>query len=226
MNRYHRWYCRSDRWGERVRGDLLPWVLDGVDLGRLVLEVGPGPGITTDVLRSGGATVVGAELDAALAAGLHRRLAPAGTGPAAATGGGGPGGRSAAAHPGPVAVCRADGTALPFASGSFTGAACCTVLHHVPSAGLQDRILAEVRRVLRPGAWFAGCDSRPSTRFRLVHLFDTQVVVDPGTFADRLHAAGFGDVGIDVGERSFRFRARVPATRSTTSHRRGVAAAR
>ena len=29
----------------------MPWVLDGVDLGSKVLEVGPGPGVTTELLR-------------------------------------------------------------------------------------------------------------------------------------------------------------------------------
>ena len=29
---------------------IIPWVLDGIDLGDDVLEVGPGPGLTTDVL--------------------------------------------------------------------------------------------------------------------------------------------------------------------------------
>jgi SAM-dependent methyltransferase len=81
------------------------------------------------------------------------------------------------------------------------------MLHHVPSAALQDRLLAEVARVLRPGGILAGADSRYSLPFRL-HLFDTMVVVDPETFSDRLKAAGFEDVHLDLNPRAFRFRAR------------------
>ena len=50
MNRVHRWLCRSARWQRTVETQILPWVLDGVDLGAEVLEVGPGPGITTELL--------------------------------------------------------------------------------------------------------------------------------------------------------------------------------
>jgi ubiquinone/menaquinone biosynthesis C-methylase UbiE len=57
------------------------------------------------------------------------------------------------------------------------------MLHHLPSVALQDHLLAEVARVLRPGGIFAG-----------VHLFDTMGVVDPGSFPKRLQAAGFVDV--------------------------------
>src|ERR1039457_7044668 len=35
---------------------------------------------------------------------------------------------------------------------------CFTMLHHVPSAGMQDRLVSEVASVLRPGAIFAGTD--------------------------------------------------------------------
>jgi SAM-dependent methyltransferase len=91
---------------------------------------------------------------------------------------------------------------------AFDGAVCFTMLHHVPSAALQDRLLAEVARVLRPGGVFAGADSRYSRAFRLLHLFDTMVVVDPATFPQRLNAAGFEDVHVDSDQHAFRFRAR------------------
>ncbi len=41
MNWFHRQVCRSGRWRRRVRG-LLPWALQGVELGDDVLEIGPG----------------------------------------------------------------------------------------------------------------------------------------------------------------------------------------
>ena len=52
MNREHRWLCASAHWKKTVEMQIMPWVLDGIDLGGDVLEVGPGPGITTELLRT------------------------------------------------------------------------------------------------------------------------------------------------------------------------------
>ena len=62
---------------------------------------------------------------------------------------------------------------------------CFTMLHHVPSVRQQDDLLREARRVLRPGGVFAGLDSLPRWKVRLIHLFDTMVPVDPATFPAR-----------------------------------------
>ena len=62
--------------------------------------------------------------------------------------------------------------------------------------------------MLRPGGVFAGFDAAAGPMLRLLHLFDTMVVVDPGTFSTRLTRAGFTDIEIDVRPRGFRFRAR------------------
>ena len=51
MNLAHRWLCGSAYWRKAVETYILPWVLDGLDIGANVLEVGPGPGVTTDLLR-------------------------------------------------------------------------------------------------------------------------------------------------------------------------------
>lgn len=53
MNKFHRRYCRSALWARRLERSLLPWVLGETDLGDDVLEIGPGPGVTTDLLRRG-----------------------------------------------------------------------------------------------------------------------------------------------------------------------------
>ena len=185
MNLLHRWYCGSRRWAEVVQDALLPWVLDGVELGPRLLEVGPGPGLTTDVLRHRAASLTALELDPALAAKLGRRRA--GTG---------------------VEVVRGDDAAQPFRDGSFDAAAVLTMLHHVPSAELQDRVLAEVGRCLRPGGLLVGSDTLPSLRFRLYHLADTMVVVDPAGLPDRLRAAGFDEVSVTTRANRLRFRAR------------------
>jgi SAM-dependent methyltransferase len=110
-----------------------------------------------------------------------------------------------------VTVCCQDATAMSLPDAAFDGALSFTMLHHVPSVVLQNRLLAEVARVLRPGGVFAGTDSLYSRSFGMLHLFDTMVVVEPATFPDRLKAAGFEDVQVDVMKPyAFRFRARKP----------------
>lgn len=184
MNSVHRWYCRSDHWARQVHDRILPWVLADADLGDEVLEVGPGPGRVTDLLRTRTKHLTSLEIDSALADALEQRFD--GTN---------------------VDVRRGDATKMDFDDDSFSGAVSMTMLHHVPSPDQQDALLAEVHRVLRPGAVFAGCDSRTSATFRLVHLFDTLVPVDPATFAERLERAGFHDIRVDAEPRAFRFRA-------------------
>ena len=186
MNLIHRRLCRSARWKTTVEKYILPWVLEDIDLGSSVLEVGPGPGITTDLLRTRVARLTCVEIDKTFAEPLARRMA----------------GQN-------VTVLRQDATAMSLSNASFDGAVCFTMLHHVPSAALQDRLLAEVARVLRPGGVFAGTDSLYSGSFRLLHLFDTMTVVDPRTFPKRLEDAGFTDIQVEVKEPyAFRFRAR------------------
>ncbi|HEV3232166.1 MAG TPA: class I SAM-dependent methyltransferase [Candidatus Dormibacteraeota bacterium] len=185
MNRFHRWYCRSDRWARLLRGALVPWVLRDYDLGPDVLEVGPGPGLTTDALRARLPRLVSLEVDPRLAAGLRARLAGSN-----------------------VEVVEGDGTRMPFPDATFSAVVCFTMLHHVPSVEAQDRLLGEARRVLRPGGIFLGSDSTTSAPFRLAHLFDTMVPVDPETFAARLERAGFTEAAVRRGRGAFRFRAR------------------
>ncbi len=189
MNRFHRWYCRTDHWRRVAQGSLLPWVLGEIDLGSHALEVGPGPGLTTDVLRTHVRALTALEIDPRLAAALHARTIGSN-----------------------VTVVEGDATALPFPDATFSGAVSCTMLHHVPSTALQDRLLAEVRRVLRPGAWFLGSDSTTSLVFRLAHLFDTMVPVDPDGFTDRLARAGFRKVSVRRGDGAFRFRGQAAET--------------
>jgi SAM-dependent methyltransferase len=184
MNSVHRWICRSAFWKKTVETKILPWTLDGIALGSQVLEVGSGPGVTTDLIRTRVDHLTCVEIDAALAESLSHRLQ----------------GRN-------VTVLHEDATAMSLPDASFDSAVSFTMLHHVPSAELQNRLLAEVARVLRPGAIFAGTDSLYSRIFGLVHLFDTMVVIDPKTFPDRLQAVGFTDVHVDVRPEAFRFRA-------------------
>jgi ubiquinone/menaquinone biosynthesis C-methylase UbiE len=187
MNLIHRWLCGSAGWRETVERQILPWVLNGVDLGSDVLEVGPGPGITTDLLRPRIGRMTAIEVDAALAESLSARLK--GTN---------------------VNVVHGDATHMPFEEAQFSGAVCFTMLHHVPSPQLQDRLLREIHRVLKPGGCFVGVDSRQSFGMRLIHVQDTLVPIDPNTFAARLQASGFADVQVKSNSSRFRFQARRP----------------
>ena len=188
MNRFHRWYCRTGHWRHAIQDQIVPWVLRDVDLGDNVLEIGPGPGLTTDVLAPRVPRLTAVEIDPDLASRLTARFRDTN-----------------------VTVDNADATALPYGDAAFSGAVCFTMLHHVPTPDLQDRLLAEVRRVLLPGAVFAGSDSRSSLVFRLAHVADTMVLVDPDGFVERLAAAGFEAPEVQAAKGAFRFRARVPA---------------
>jgi ubiquinone/menaquinone biosynthesis C-methylase UbiE len=191
VNLFHRWYCNSKGWARAMEQYILPWALGGVDLGDNVLEIGPGPGVTTDWLRSRVPRVTAVEIDHKLATSLSKRLQ--GTN---------------------VTVIEGDATALQLAESSFSAAVCFTMLHHVRSPELQDRLLAEACRVLRPGAPFAGSDSTPTLMWNIYHVFDTRTPVDPDTFGARLERAGFTDVSVQRppgGRSGFSFRARKPS---------------
>jgi SAM-dependent methyltransferase len=191
VNRFHRWYCRTGHWRQAIQDQIIPWALRDIDLGDRVLEIGPGPGLTTDVLANRVQGLTAVEIDPKLAATLRARFD--GTN---------------------VTVHEGDATDMGFADSTFTGAVSFTMLHHVPSRALQDQLLREVFRVLAPGATFAGSDSRTSTVFRLAHVADTMVIVEPDTFADRLRDAGFTSAKVQSGKGAFRFRASVPANKT------------
>jgi ubiquinone/menaquinone biosynthesis C-methylase UbiE len=185
MNADHLRICASAEWAETVARVLLPWAVGSRPLGGQVLEVGAGPGLVTELLARQVPWLVALELDPVLAAGLGRRF------------------------DGGVRVVRGDATRLPFADRRFSAVACFTMLHHVPSAALQDRMLAELCRVLRPGGLLAGTDGMDTPERRRLHVGDVFVPADPAALAGRLRAAGFADpeVELDPGADRFRFAA-------------------
>jgi ubiquinone/menaquinone biosynthesis C-methylase UbiE len=188
MNRAHALICSSGWWARTVKRELLPWGLKGVELGEDVLEIGPGFGATTRVLaqRDGHLSVL--ELEQDYCERLRRVLGER------------------------VTVEQGDATQMPFPDGRFSAVVCFTMLHHLPSVELQDRLLAEATRVLRDGGVFAGTDSVGTGRFfKLLHVHDTLVPVSPDGLAERLEGAGLADPSVRVGGRSFRFRACKPA---------------
>jgi SAM-dependent methyltransferase len=113
-------------------------------------------------------------------------------------------------HGSNVEVVTGNAAAMPFPDAAFSGCAAFTMLHHVPSPALQDAVLREVRRTLRPGGELVGSDSVPSPFMRVIHLGDTFVPVDPDTFPARLEAAGFEAIHVERASGFFRFRARRP----------------
>jgi ubiquinone/menaquinone biosynthesis C-methylase UbiE len=187
MNRIHQWLCRSDRWRSTIR-QRVPWVLGSTDLGSNVLELGPGTGLSTDVLRTFVTRLTALEIDPKAASTLTARLRGSN-----------------------VEVIEGNATQMPFTDKEFSGVVSFTMLHHVPSRELQDKVLREVFRVLRSGGFFVGSDSLQSWSMRIIHIGDTLVLVDPDTFGTRLQAAGFEVLELQKNAQAFRFRARRPA---------------
>lgn len=183
MNLVHRRYCRSARWRHHL-DVLLPWATNGVPLtGMRALELGSGPGQTTDWLAPRVGRLTALEYDADDADALAERRPD-------------------------VDVVHGDATDMPFPDDGFDVVACFTMLHHIPTPAGQDRLFAEARRVLRPGGTFAGNDRRSGPLFAVAHLGDTLTLVDPAELPDRLRAAGFADVERETVRGAFRFRAR------------------
>jgi SAM-dependent methyltransferase len=101
---------------------------------------------------------------------------------------------------------------MPFRNEMFSVVLSFTMLHHIPSSALQDRLFEEAYRVLKPGGTFAGSDSLRSVWMQIFHLADTIVTLDPGRLSGRLEAAGFKDVGVETSGGRFRFWAKRPAS--------------
>jgi len=184
VNPLHLELCASAAWAETVRDHILPWTLGDHHLGDDVLEIGPGPGLTTDILRARVPTLTALEVDAALADALRTRLA----------------GNN-------VTVVLGDGSSMPFDDSRFSAVTCFTMLHHIPTPTLQDSMMAEARRVLRPKGVFFGVDSIDSPDFRALHDDDTCVPVDPRSLPSRLAAAGFSEIEVEGANGRFRFSA-------------------
>lgn len=186
MNANHDRVCPSPEWAEHMHRTVLPAVTDGVDLGALMLELGPGPGATTDWLRHRVTRLVALELDPVAAGRLTTRFADT-----------------------TVEVQVGDATAIPWAAASFDSVGCFTMLHHVPTTGRQNSIFAEVHRVLRPGGTLIASDSLASDELHHFHEGDTYNPLDPGTLLTRLQTVGFDHITLAV-DRGLRFRARKP----------------
>jgi SAM-dependent methyltransferase len=187
MNQAHLDFLASPDWARILRTDLLPWIERVADLGDDVLEIGPGPGLTTDILRERTTAVTAVEIDDDLAAALTERLA--GTN---------------------VRVLHGDATSTGLPADRFSAATCFSMLHHVPTPEAQDLVFAEVCRVLRPGAKLFAVDARDLDWLRAAHDDDTFVPLHEDTLAARLEHAGFTDVDLELTDHELRFTAAKP----------------
>lgn len=181
MNELHLQFLASPQWAAMLKNELLPWLRSVGDLGDDVLEIGPGPGLTTDLLKDLTPRVTAVELDEQLARSLSARLK--GTN---------------------VTVINGDATQTGLDTDRFSAATCFSMLHHVPEAEMQDRVFAEVHRVLRPGGIFAVVDSLDIEAIRGGHVDDIFVPVDPETLGARLESVGFSKPVIAISSYEFR----------------------
>jgi SAM-dependent methyltransferase len=173
MNENHAKLCPSPQWAAWLQGEILPVLAAQAGLGEEMLEIGPGPGAATGWLAGRVKRLVALEADEQAAAAL------------------------AVKYP-DVEVLTGDATAMGFPDGSFDSAGSFTMLHHVPTAAAQDRLLAEVLRVLRPGGVLIGSDSLGSNDLHHFHVDDVYNPVEPAALLTRLRTLGFGKVVIGV----------------------------
>jgi ubiquinone/menaquinone biosynthesis C-methylase UbiE len=186
MNENHAKLCPSPEWAAYLHRDVLPALTDGLTLGPRMLEIGPGPGASADWLREHVEHLVAIEIDEETVTRLRERFA--GTN---------------------VEIVQGDATDLPFEDDSFDGAGTFTMLHHVPTAALQNRLFAEALRVLKPGATLICSDSLPSSDLHAFHVDDVYNPIDPASLITRLQTVGFGAITVSV-DYGFTFRARKP----------------
>ena len=164
-------FCASPEWRRMVEEMILPVALKGVDLGDDVIEIGPGPGFTTDVLRQQTAALTAVEIDPVLADALTARLA--GTN---------------------VEIVLGDATALGLPDSRFSGAASFHMVHHIPTVEEQQAAFAELARVLRSGGALVAADAGYSEGSHLFHQDDIYNPIEGDTLPDRLGEVGFTDV--------------------------------
>ena len=186
MNLCHRLCCGSDRYAETVERRLMPWALADVDLGDNVLEIGPGYGANLRALVDKTLRYTAVEIDGPMAERLRDRYGER------------------------ARIINGDGTDTGLPADEFSSVVCFTMLHHVPTPALQDRLFAEAFRVLRPGGVFAGSDRVASIPFRILHFHDTCNPVSSNTLPNRLRRVGFDDIDVEAKSSRLRWRAIKP----------------
>ena len=181
MNAFEHFFCSSSLWAYLTERQLLPWVLSGARLGDHLLELGAGYGAATPYLRKRVTQVTSLEYDSRSLAKLKARRA-AGSGGAV----------------------RGDAARLPFADGTFSSALAILMLHHLPSKESQDRMFAEVLRVLIPGGVFVAFEIQDGWIHRVGHIKSTFTPLSPGSALGRLTDAGFANISVEFRRGAFR----------------------
>jgi SAM-dependent methyltransferase len=177
MNENHAQVCPSPEWAEHIQQDILPLLTRDIDLGSAMLEIGPGPGAATGWLAGKVSKLTAVDVDPDAARLLANRYA--GTN---------------------VEVITGTATDLDYPTESFDSAGCFTMLHHVPTMALQNAILAEAFRVLRPGGVLIGSDSLASGGLHHFHVGDTYNPVEPAALLTRLQTLGFAPITVIVND--------------------------
>jgi SAM-dependent methyltransferase len=177
MNADHQSLCSSPEWAEYLRGQILPTLLAGVELGDEMLELGPGPGGATELLRHRVRRLTALEVEPAAADALAERFAA-----------------------GNVTVLRGDCARTGLSDDSFDSIGTFTMLHHLSTDRQQHATLAEAFRMLRPGGVLIGSDSLASNDLHHFHADDTYNPVEPAWLVTQLLTLGFRPIEVRVGD--------------------------
>lgn len=178
MSRVEGAFCRSRPWSLAVEHVVLPQVAGTADWSGTVLEVGGGNGVMADRLLEQHAQIrklILVDIDPAMVEAAGRRLA----------------------HHGERAeVVLTDGGPLPVPDGSVDVVCAWLMLHHVVD---WPPLIADIRRVLRPGGRFVGYDLTAAPLGRMLHGFTRSecVLLRPGELRTELDALGFDGITIE-----------------------------
>ncbi|HEV8075653.1 MAG TPA: class I SAM-dependent methyltransferase [Candidatus Acidoferrum sp.] len=199
MNRMEHFFCSTSLWQRMTHRYLLPWVLSEARLGDHVLEIGAGYGAATGDLLKLAPRVTSLEYDPRSLRKLREKHKCA-----------------------ELTTLCGDAATLPFADQSFSAAVAILVLHHLKSRELQDRALAEVHRVLRPGGTLFAFEINDGWIHRAAHYRSTFTPVTPGSAFARLTKVGFSKISVDFRSGGYRMSARRAA--EETAQKRSAAA--